>query len=93
MNDTGYIHGEMVALGATIIAWQCNEQPDTLIERLDKCHVRRWPTAMGLSREELRKGLKFVPDYMDEQNINTILRHKPVSEVQFETLWDFLENS
>ncbi len=93
MNDTGYIHGEMVALGAAIIAWQCNEQPDTLIERLDKCHVRRWPTAMGLSREELRKGLKFVPDYMDEQNINTILRHKPVSEVQFEMLWDFLENS
>ncbi|MCZ6677918.1 MAG: iron-containing alcohol dehydrogenase [Candidatus Poribacteria bacterium] len=91
VNDKGWIHGEMVALGAIIISWQCDAQPETLIERLDRCKVRRRPTEIGLSREELRKGLAFVPGYMAERNIDSILRHKPVTASQFDALWNFLE--
>ena len=90
-NDNSWIHGEIVALGALIIAWQCGEEPEILAEWLDRCKARRRPTEMGLSRDEVRKGLEFAPGYMKEKNINTILLHKPVTATQFEKLWDFLE--
>jgi glycerol dehydrogenase-like iron-containing ADH family enzyme len=91
VNNKGYIHGEIVALGALIIAWQCDERPELLVEWLDRCRVRHRPTEMGLGREELRKGLAFAPDYMAQGNTSSILRHKPVTATQFENLWKFLE--
>lgn len=96
-NGKGWVHGEGVALGAVIIAWQCEESPETLISRLDVCKVRRRPSDMGLAREELRKGLELAPKYMaDKENgrdVNSIMRHEPVVGDRFDALWDFLESA
>ena len=91
VNNKGYIHGEIVALGALIIAWQCGEQPELLAKWPDRCRVWHRPTEMGLSRAELRKGLEFVPGHMEEGNTNLILRYEPVTATQFEDLWKFME--
>jgi glycerol dehydrogenase-like iron-containing ADH family enzyme len=92
-HNTSYIHGEMVAFSAIIIAWQCNEQPEILTNRLDRCKVRRRPREIGISREELRTGLEFAPIYMERKDTNTILRHQPITGSQFDRLWEFLETS
>ena len=116
-NDKGWIHGEVVALGAIIIAWQCaapgsphhtpiglgepgvvsGEHPEELIARLDACRVRRRPTDMGISREELWRGLAYTPTYMGDtangRDTNSIMRHEPVTGAQFAALWQFLEGS
>ena len=113
----GWIHGEVVALGAIIIAWQCDapgsphhtpiglgepgvvsgEHPEELIARLDACRVRRRPTDMGISREELWRGLAYTPTYMGDtangRDTNSIMRHEPVTGAQFAALWQFLEGS
>ena len=96
-NDKGWIHGEVVALGAIIIAWQCDEHPEELTARLDACRVRRRPAEMGISREQLWRGLAYTPAYMSDtangRNTNSIMRHEPVTEAQFPALWHFLEES
>lgn len=91
VNNRSWIHGELVALGALLIAWLCDAQPEDLIERLERCRVRRRPTEMELGREQLRRGLAFVPDYMAQRDIDSILRHEPVQGARFEALWEFLE--
>ena len=91
--NTSYIHGEMVAFSAIIIAWHCDEQPEVLTNRLDRCKVRRRPREVGISREELRAGLEFAPSYMERKDTNTILRHQPITGAQFDQLWEFLETS
>ena len=94
-NDRSWVHGEMVALGAVIIAWQCDEEPETLLSWLDACLIRRRPSQMGLGRPELRKGLEFAPAFLADvasgRDVNTIMRHEPVVGARFEALWDFLE--
>ena len=94
-NDKGWVHGEIVALGALIIAWQCDESPETLASRLDACKVRRRPTEMDISREELRRTLEFAPRYMGDKesgrDVNSIMRHEPVQGAKFDALWEFLE--
>ncbi len=91
INDRGWIHGEVVALGAIIIAWQAEAAPEKLTARLNACQVRIRPSAMGLSYEELRKGLEFVPPYMTEGGIDSILRHQPITGTHFDELWAYLE--
>ena len=91
VNNRSWIHGELVALGALLIAWLCDAQPEDLIGRLERCRVRRRPTEMELGREQLRRGLAFVPDYMAQRDIDSILRHEPVQGARFEALWEFLE--
>ena len=92
VNDRGWIHGEIVALGALIIVWQCGDDAAGLAARLDRCQVRRRPARIGVSREELRRGLEHVPGYMEELGMDTVLRSDPVVGKRFEALWEFLEN-
>lgn len=97
VNQKGWVHGEVVALGAVIIAWQCGEAPEVLVSRLDACRVRRRPSQMGISREELRRGLEFAPRYMSDaasgRDVNSIMRHEPVVGARFGSLWEFLEGA
>jgi glycerol-1-phosphate dehydrogenase [NAD(P)+] len=90
INDRTWIHGELVALGAVIISWQADSQPERLIQMLESCQVRFRPEEMGLSYSELRRGLEFVPTYMAEERIHSVLRHEPVTERRFDELWTFL---
>ncbi len=95
INQKGWVHGEFVALGALMIAWHCEEDPDTLANALDVCQVRRRPSEIGVSREELARTLEYGPAYMsDESNgrdVRSILRFDPVTGPRFDALWDYLE--
>ena len=95
VNNRGYVHGEMVALSAIIIAWHCGESPDTLPRRLDICRVRRRPVEIGLSKAELRRVLEIAPAYISDRAADgttpSILSREPISGKKFEKLWDFLE--
>ena len=92
VNDRAWIHGELVALGAVIIAWNAEAAPERLTARLDECKVRYRPSEMGLSREELQKGLEFVPRYLIEEESDSILRHSPITGRRFDDLWAYLES-
>ncbi len=92
INRRTWIHGEMVALGAIIIAWACGDECAGYLDRLDRCQVRRRPGEIGLEREQLRKGLEFVPEFLEARNGDSVLRREPVVGERFDEVWDFLEN-
>ena len=91
MNDKDWVHGELAAMGALIVAWHCGVGPEALAARLDACGVRRRPRDMGVSREELRKTLEHAPDYMAERSIETVLQEEPITGSRFDALWGYLE--
>ena len=97
MCDRGWIHGELVAMGAVIIAWYCDADPQRLLSRLDKCLVRYRPSQMDISRDALRRVLEYVPEYMADpirgKGTSSILRHEPIVGAKFDELWEFLEES
>ena len=97
INRKTWVHGEFVALGALVIAWYCDERPDLLAEWLDTCRVRRHPSEIGLAKNELRKALDYCPVYMADaangRDIQSILRHQPMSDSQFDALWAYLETA
>jgi len=91
VNDSNWVHGEVVALAALIITWHCGDDDQGLQARLDRCQVRHRPAQMGLSRGQLRKGLEAAPNYMERMGINSILRQEPVVGERFAALWEFLQ--
>ena len=97
VNNKGWVHGEAVAMAAVIIAWHCDESPDTLAERLDTCHVRWRPGEIGISREELKQGLDFAPEFMSDKpgrrNTNSILRNEPIAGPRLDALWEYLQSA
>ncbi len=88
-NQRTWIHGELVALGAMIIAWCCAGDTAGLAKRLDCCRVRWRPRQMGLERTALQKGLAFAPRYMAEKGISSVLQ-EPIAGARFDALWSFL---
>lgn len=95
VNKKGWIHGGFVALSAVIVAWHCDQNPETLIGWLDKCKVRFRPSEIAVSRIELQCALEFIPSYMtdmaDGTNMDSILRNDPIVSSKFELLWEFLQ--
>ena len=73
--DKYWIHGEMCALGAVIIAWRTNQSPETLTGWLDKCKVRWRPSDVEITRDELGAGIA-VRKWMGD---GTESRHHPRS--------------
>ena len=59
--DKYWIHGEMCALGAVIIAWRTEQSPETLTGWLDKCKVRWRPRDVEITREEFGDGIAVWP--------------------------------
>ena len=94
VNDTNWVHGEFVALGALVIAWYCQEGADTLASWLDTCLVRRRPDEIGLSKDQLRKALEVTPTFMSAQppasGTESILKTDPLQGRQIDALWDYL---
>ena len=97
MNDRGWVHGELAALGSVIVAWQCGESPETLIDWLDRCRVRRRPVEMGVGRDELLRALQFCPAYFKDEasglDLDSIMGRDPVAGERFERLWEFLNRA
>ena len=97
VNGRGWIHGEFVAFAAVVIAWYCEEGLETITGWLDRCKVRWRPKEIGVSREELRKALEYVPTYLSDatrgNDIHSILRSEPITGARFNALWEFLEKA
>ena len=94
VNDKGWVHGELAGLGSIIVAWQCDESPETLTDWLDRCKVRRRPEEMGISHDELLSALEFCPTYFKDKesglDLDSIMGRDPVGGERFESLWQFL---
>ena len=90
-NDRSWVHGEIVALGAIIIAWLCDENPEKLIDWLAKCKVRYRPAETGVGYEHLYKGLKAAGEYFSEKDVDSILRYESFTDTKIEKLWGFLQ--
>ena len=94
VNDKSWVHGELVALCALIIAWKCDQFPEVFASQLDKCRIRWRPEHLAIDREELRRGLYFVPRFMADQksgrDLTSILRSEPIKGAMFKELWEFL---
>ena len=95
VNGTSWIHGEIVALSAVIIAWHCEESPEMLGGQLDDCKVRWRPAEIGVGRDELRKALEYASAFMsgaaNGRDVRSILRSDPITGARFDALWDYLE--
>ena len=97
VNDTAWIHGEFVALAAVVIAWHCDEGPETLGGWLDRCKVRWRPSEIGVTRQQLRQALEYAPTYLSDtangRDVKSMLRLDPVTGARFDALWDYLQQA
>ena len=93
-NDRFWIHGESCALGAVIVAWHTDQEPEVLIDRLDTCRVRFRPRDMDISREQLRLGLEELPRWMGDaehgRDMDSVMRSNPVAGKRFDEAWDWI---
>lgn len=97
VNNKTWIHGEVVALATLIIAWQCEEGASDYARWLDQCRVRRRPRELGITRDELQRGLVHLSASLAQQPqapaYNSVMRAEPLEGARFDQLWEFLESS
>ena len=96
--DKYWIHGEMCALGAVIIAWRTEQSPETLTGWLDKCKVRWRPGDVAITREEFGAGIAIWPSWMgdgsdDKPASPSIVVQEPMSEDEIDACWDWLNSN
>ena len=96
--DKYWIHGEMCALGAVIIAWRTEQNPETLIGWLDKCKVRWRPRDVEITREELGAGIAVWPQWMgdgsdDKPASPSIIVQEPMTEEVIDACWEWLNSN
>ena len=96
--DKYWIHGEMCALGAVIIAWRTNQSPETLTGWLDKCKVRWRPSDVEITREELGAGIAVWPQWMgdgsdDKPASGSIVVQEPMTEEDIDACWEWLNSN
>ena len=84
------LYGEVVCLASLIVTWCTNEYEHHRV-RVDHCKVRRRPSEIGISKDELRKTLAFVPEYFADKKAESVLRKEPVVGARFDSLWEWLE--
>ncbi|NQW18498.1 MAG: iron-containing alcohol dehydrogenase [Chloroflexi bacterium] len=87
--NRGFIHGELCALGALIVAWKVG-QPDELIDWLDRAQVRYTPAQMGMTRDELKAAIDALPADLDSREVNSVLNREPITSSEFDDLWEYL---
>jgi len=96
-NAKSWVHGELAALGAAIIAWQCGEPTDEFIANLDTCNVRWRPRDMSMNADQLQKGLRECITYMGDasrgRDTHSVLRDDPIDGERFRELWAWLERA
>ncbi len=96
--DKYWIHGEMCALGALIIAWRTQQSPETLAGWLDKCKVRWRPADVEITREELGAGIAVWPEWMgdgtgDKPASPSIVVQEPMTEEEIDACWEWLNSN
>ena len=93
VNDRSWIHGEIVALAALIVSWLCEYNPEMYAGLLRKAKVRYRPREIGVSKDELSKGLSAAPQYFQEKNMDSVLCSEPSGKKTLQGLWNYLENA
>lgn len=83
------IHGELTAMVAFIVSWAAGQHQE-LIERLERCKVTFRPTAVGITREELRWILKETPEFLKGRGLNSVLVREPIVGMRFDSLWSLI---
>ena len=96
--DKYWIHGEMCALGAVIIAWRTQQSPETLVEWLDKCKVRWRPADVEINREELGDGIDIWPKWMGDGSDGkppspSIVVQQPMTKDEIDACWKWLNTN
>ena len=96
--DKYWIHGEMCALGAVIIAWRTEQNPETLIGWLDKCKVRWRPRDVEITRAELGAGIAIWPEWMGDGTGGkpaspSIVVQEPMTEEVIDACWEWLNSN
>ena len=78
-----------------MVAWHTEQNPELLIDRLDRCKVRFRPRDLDMSEDELRRGLEALPLWMGDEesgrDINSVMRHDPLVGERFDKAWSWLE--
>ena len=86
-----WIHGEVVALGAVVIAWATGHRAAALCARLDRCLVRWRPSELGMSRGELGAALDALARMLSgsetDPEYGSLMRTATWSDSRFESLW------
>ena len=98
INDRTWVHGEFVALGGVVIAWYCGEDPATLIRvaRYVQGAVaprRHGRFARGAPQGTGTRAHVFMSDTSRGNDVNSILRHEPLTGASFDALWAFLQQA
>ena len=91
-----WIHGEVVALGAVVIAWAAETGAAALCARLDRCQVRWRPSELGVSRGELCGALDALALMLSRSETDpeygSLMRTVTWSDPRFEALWRFVND-
>ena len=88
-NDKYWIHGETCALGAVIIAWYTDQNPETIAGWLDSCKVLWRPSDLDISREQFDKAIAAWPAWLGEES-RSIVAQEPMSEETIDSVWAWL---
>lgn len=95
-NDAGWVHGELVALGAQCVVWLCEGDSPAFRSWLDFCMVRRRPTEIGVSAAQLRRGLSAVASVLSREAsggaATSVLASDPLRGAAFDDLWRYIDD-
>ena len=95
-NGAGWVHGELVALGAQCVVWLCEGGSSAFHSWLDACMVRRRPTEIGVTAAQLRRGLSAVAAVLSRDAspgaATSVLAADPLRGAAFDELWNSLHN-
>ena len=97
-NDKYWIHGETCALGAVIIAWRTDQNPETLIGWLDSCKVLWRPSDLEITREEFGGAIEAWPKWMGDGTEGkpaspSIVVQEPMTEEEIDACWEWLNSN
>ncbi|RJL23178.1 iron-containing alcohol dehydrogenase [Bailinhaonella thermotolerans] len=77
-----FLHGQIVSLGVLLMSFLQGNDPDFIKGALDRIGVAYQPQDMGLTWEEVRAGLRHMPEYhkMAGNLWYTAATHLPITE-------------
>ena len=61
-----FSHGQIVSLGVLLMSFLQANDPEFIKARFDRIGVAYQPEAMGITWDEVRAGLKFMPEYWNK---------------------------
>ncbi len=94
-NDRYWIHGETCALGAVIIAWYTEHDPDVIVRWLDQCKVRWRPADLEITRAQFANAIAAWPKWLGDgtdgkPKSRSIVVQRPMTPQIIDDLWDWL---